>query len=72
MADLLEPGRNWSNNIWFREIMDPLRGAVYGGHLMAGASIVTNRLIAWYEDIGLAVHPNIRQTATGASTRSQG
>lgn len=71
MADLLEPGRNWSNSIWFREIMDPLREAVYGGHLMEGASIVTNRLIAWYEDIGLAVHPNIRQTANGASTRSQ-
>lgn len=71
MADLLEPGRNWNTNIWFREIMNPLREAVYAGHLMEGASIVTKQLIAWYENIGLAVHPNIRQTASEASARSE-
>jgi len=67
MADILEPGRNWENNIWLKDIVEPLRETTYEGHLMEGASIITRRLITWYEAIGLAIHPNIRRTANEAS-----
>ncbi len=63
MADILEPGRNWGNNIWLKDIVEPLREATYENRLMEGASIITRRLITWYEAIGLTIHPNIRRTA---------
>lgn len=67
MADILEPGRNWGNNIWLKDIVEPLRGATYESRLMEGASIITRRLIPWYEAVGVAVHPNIRRMANEAS-----
>jgi predicted HD superfamily hydrolase involved in NAD metabolism len=67
MADILEPGRNWKNSIWLKDIVGPLREAVYGSHLIEGASIITERLVTWYEAIGLSVHPNILHVANGLS-----
>jgi predicted HD superfamily hydrolase involved in NAD metabolism len=34
LADILEPGRDWSNNPWLKDIVHPLREAAYGGRLM--------------------------------------
>jgi len=60
-ADILEPGRDWTNNRWIKEIEAPLRDAAYGGRLMEGALIVAKWLMEWYEATGVAIHPNIRR-----------
>jgi predicted HD superfamily hydrolase involved in NAD metabolism len=62
-ADILEPGRNWSNNDWLKDIVSPMREAAYGGRLMDAAALLPERLIPWYESIGLPIHPNLRQAA---------
>ena len=62
-ADILEPGRDWSNNDWLKDIVSPMREAAFNGRLMDVAFLLPERLIAWYESIGLPVHPNLRRTA---------
>jgi len=62
-ADILEPGRNWSNNDWLKDIVHPMRKAALDGRLMDVASLLPGRLIPWYESIGLPVHPNLRRAA---------
>jgi predicted HD superfamily hydrolase involved in NAD metabolism len=62
-ADILEPGRNWSNNNWLKDIVSPMRKGAYGDRLMEVASLLPGRLIPWYESIGLPIHPNLRRAA---------
>jgi predicted HD superfamily hydrolase involved in NAD metabolism len=66
LADILEPGRDWRNNYWLKDLVEPLREAAYGGQLMAGALLISKRMIVWYEAVGLIIHPNIRQVASTA------
>ena len=61
MADILEPGRNWSSNHWLKDIIEPIRKAVYTGHLAESAWLWTGCLIEWYEADDIPVHPNIRR-----------
>jgi predicted HD superfamily hydrolase involved in NAD metabolism len=67
MSDILEPGRNWRDNRWLKDLVTPLRQATYGGQLTEAALLITQRLIAWYETEGVAVHPNIRRVANSLS-----
>jgi len=60
-ADILEPGRNWSNNDWLKETVVPMREAAFGGRLTDAASLLTGRIVVWYESIRLPVHPNLRR-----------
>jgi predicted HD superfamily hydrolase involved in NAD metabolism len=62
-ADILEPGRNWSNNDWLKDIVHPMREAALDGRLMDAASLLPGRLIPWYESIGLPIHPNLRRAS---------
>ncbi|HEX6035034.1 MAG TPA: bis(5'-nucleosyl)-tetraphosphatase (symmetrical) YqeK, partial [Anaerolineales bacterium] len=62
-SDILEPGRDWRNNHWLRELVFPLREAAYGGRLQEAALMITRRLVEWYEHDGVAIHPNIRRVA---------
>ncbi len=62
-ADILEPGRNWSNNDWLKDLAGPLREAAFDGPLMDAASLLNGRIVVWYESIGLPVHPNLRRAA---------
>ena len=63
LADILEPGRNWSNNNWLKDIVHPMREGAFGGCLMDATSLLTGRLSIWYETIGLPVHPNLRRAS---------
>ena len=62
-ADFLEPGRDWSSIDWLKDLVGPLREAAFGGHLRKGSSLLTGRLLLWYESIGLPVHPNLRRAS---------
>ena len=62
-SDILEPGRDWSNNDWLKDIVHPMREAAFDGRLMEAASLLPGRLIPWYESIGLPVHPNLRRAS---------
>lgn len=66
-SDILEPGRDWTNNRWLRDLVSPLSDAAYGGHLMEAAWMITRRLVEWYEEEGIAVHPSIRRVANSVS-----
>ena len=64
-SDILEPGRDWRNNRWLRDLVSPLRDASYRGQWKEAASMITRRLVEWYEHDGVAIHPNIRRVAHG-------
>ena len=66
-SDILEPGRDWSNNRWIKDLVSPLRDAAYGGYLSEGALMITRHLVEWYETEGIAVHPSIRRVAHNIS-----
>jgi predicted HD superfamily hydrolase involved in NAD metabolism len=59
MADILEPGRDWSENRWVNVVFEPLRTATYSGHLGESIQIWLKRLVEWYENEDVPVHPNI-------------
>jgi predicted HD superfamily hydrolase involved in NAD metabolism len=67
-ADILEPGRDWGNNRWIKDLVSPLRKAAYGGHLVEGAVMISRCLVKWYEEERITVHPSIRQVANSIST----
>ena len=67
MADILEPGRDWRDNRWLKDLVTPLREATYDGQLREAALMITRRLIVWYEAEGVAVHPNIPRVANSLS-----
>jgi predicted HD superfamily hydrolase involved in NAD metabolism len=67
MSDILEPGRDWRDNRWLKDLVAPLREATYGGQLTEAALMITQRLMAWYEAEGVAIHPNIRGVANSLS-----
>jgi predicted HD superfamily hydrolase involved in NAD metabolism len=60
-SDILEPGRDWCNNHWLRDLVSSLRDSAYGGRLQEAGSIIARRLVEWYEHDGVAIHPNIRR-----------
>jgi HD superfamily phosphohydrolase YqeK len=62
-SDILEPGRDWQNNHWLNSLVSPLREAAYGGQWREAASMITRRLVEWYEHDGVAIHPNLRRVA---------
>jgi predicted HD superfamily hydrolase involved in NAD metabolism len=62
-ADILEPGRDWSNNDWLNDLVLSLREAAYGGRLTDAALMLTQRVSIWYEAVGIPVHPNLRRAA---------
>lgn len=67
MADILEPGRDWRDNRWLKDLVTPLREATYDGQLREAALMITRRLMVWYEAEGVAVHPNIPRVANSLS-----
>jgi len=67
MSDILEPGRDWRDNRWLKDLITPLREATYGSQLDKAAVMITQRLVAWYETEGVAIHPNIRHVARSLS-----
>ena len=67
MSDILEPGRDWRDNRWLKDLVTPLREAAYGGQLKEAALMITQRLSVWYAAEGIAVHPNIQRVAHSLS-----
>jgi predicted HD superfamily hydrolase involved in NAD metabolism len=64
MADILEPGRDWTNNYWLKDLVEPLRETTYDGQLREAALLISKRMIVWYEATGLSIHPNIRRVVS--------
>ena len=67
MADILEPGRDWSENRWVNVVFERLHTATYTGHLEESIQLWTKRLVEWYENDDVPVHPNIHQTLANFS-----
>lgn len=61
-SDLLEPTRNWEGERMILECAKRLREIAYSGKLEEGAFLETGVLIKWFEELGIPVHPNMRQT----------
>lgn len=59
IADLLEPGRDWSRVRWLRHGVTRLREAAYAGRLAEAAFLQTGWLIKWYSETDVSVHPNM-------------
>jgi predicted HD superfamily hydrolase involved in NAD metabolism len=69
-SDILEPGRDWQTNRWLKDLVSSLRDAAYGGQLMDAALMISQRLVVWYVEEGIAIHPNILRMANGISLQS--
>ena len=68
-SDILEPNRDWSAVKWLRNGVERLRTVVYTGHLEEGALLQTGWLLEWFEEDGLLIHPNLRQSYKNLSAK---
>ena len=59
VADLLEPGRDWSRVKWLRDLAR-VRAAAYAGRLAEAARLQTGWMIDWLDADGVPVHPSMR------------
>lgn len=60
-ADILEPSRSWHRWPWLQTAVESLRAMVYGGRMDESAYLQTSMLLKWFPELGIPVHPHIRQ-----------
>ena len=58
-SDILEPNRDWSKAKWLHTASIELRDLAFAGRLEEGALLQTGQLVAWFEETGTPVHPNM-------------
>ena len=58
-SDILEPNRDWRDVKWLRTAAIKLRELAFAGRMEEGALLQTGQLIAWFEETGTPVHPNM-------------
>lgn len=65
IADLIEPGRNWSKWPWLERGVVEVKNAVFDGRLEEAAYLETSLLIRWFTDLGMLVHPRMLSANEG-------
>lgn len=60
-SDILEPTRQWGQEVILLECANKLRKLVYKGRMKEGAFLQTGCLIKWFEEKGMPVHPTMRK-----------
>ncbi|MDP1615629.1 MAG: bis(5'-nucleosyl)-tetraphosphatase (symmetrical) YqeK [Methylococcales bacterium] len=60
-SDILEPTRNWEQEIIIWNCAKRLRELVYAGLMKEGAFLQIGCLLKWYEEKSMPIHPRMRE-----------
>ena len=60
-ADILEPTRNWEQEIIILSCVEHLRELVFKNRMKEAAFLQTGCLLKWYEEKGMPIHPRMRR-----------
>jgi predicted HD superfamily hydrolase involved in NAD metabolism len=68
-SDILEPNRDWSEVKWLCTAAIRLRELAFAGRMEEGALLQTGQIVAWFEETGTPVHPNMVEVCRELTAR---
>jgi predicted HD superfamily hydrolase involved in NAD metabolism len=71
-SDILEPNRDWRDVKWLYTAAIRLRDLAFAGRMEEAALLQVGQIVAWFEEAGAPVHPNMYKVCRELAARLKG